>query len=122
MKSLLFFLLIGFSITALAEALPMGHPTIKDALQASGAPAVDDSTPLPNQGVVKSTIHSRGYTYIEVKQDDQLHWLAAPKVELTDGSTIRYGKGIPMTNFFSSGLQREFPEVLFIDRVQVVKQ
>lgn len=113
----MFILLIGLAGYAAAE-LPAGHPTVKDAMAASGSSPAEGSVPLPNEGTVVSTIHSSGYTYIEVKQGENNIWLAAPKVDLQNGALIRYGKGISMVNFYSNGLKREFPEVFFIDRVE----
>jgi hypothetical protein len=118
MKLLMFILLVGLAGSAAAE-LPTGHPTVKDALAASGSSPDERKTALPNEGTVVSTIHSSGYTYIEVKQGENNIWLAAPKVDLLDGALIRYGKGISMVNFYSNGLKREFPEVFFINRVEM---
>jgi hypothetical protein len=121
MKSLLFVALFGFVACVLADDLPAGHPTVKDALEASGAQTQDSAASLTNLGTVVSTIDSAGYTYIEVEQEGKKVWLAASKVELAAGSPIRFGRGLPMTNFYSKSLQREFPEIFFVDRVEVVK-
>ena len=117
MKHLIFILLVGLAGYAVAD-LPTGHPTVKDAMAAAGSSSEEGATPLPNEGTVVSTIHSSGYTYIEVKQGENNIWLAAPKVDLPDGALIRYGKGISMVDFYSNGLKREFPEVFFINRVE----
>jgi len=127
MKSLLFIMLLGMAAYTLADDLPAGHPdlpsghpTVRDALQASGQQN-QAAAALPNQGTVVSTLQSRGYTYIEVKQGGDNIWLAAPRVELTDGAEIRYGQGITMANFYSNGLKREFDKIYFVDRVEAVK-
>ncbi len=121
MKSVLFAILFGVAAYASADDLPPGHPTIRDALEDAGAPVGGQAASLPNQGKVVSTLDSRGYTYIEVQQDGQNIWLAAPKVELAAGSLIRYGDGITMANFYSNGLKREFAKIFFVDRVEPVK-
>ena len=121
MKHLLFALLIGTATYALADNLPPGHPTVRDALEAAGTQTTKGAAALPNQGRVVSTLQSRGYTYIEVEHAGKNIWLAAPQIELADDSEIRYGQGITMTNFYSNGLKREFEKIFFVDRVEPVK-
>ena len=120
MKLLLFVILLGTLSFTLADDLPAGHPTVRDALEATGTQAADAAA-LPNQGRVVSTLQSRGYTYIEVEHAGTNIWLAAPKIELADGTNIRYGQGITMANFYSNGLKREFEQIFFVDRVEPVK-
>lgn len=121
MKSLLFVMLLGAASCTLADDIPAGHPSIREALEAAGNPAQDDATSLTNQGTVVSTLQSRGYTYIEVEHAGGNIWLAAPKVELADGTKIRFGQGITMANFYSNGLKREFEKIYFVDRVESAK-
>jgi hypothetical protein len=121
MKSLAIATLFWVSAFAWADDLPADHPTIKDALEAAGATSAEAAAQLPNRGTVVNTLHSRGYTYIQVEHEGENIWLAAPQVELTNGSVIRYGQGIGMVNFYSNGLEREFAEILFVDRVQSVQ-
>ena len=96
------------------------HPSVAEAASILNI----DTTPeqLPNQGRLVSSIPSGGYTYIEVEQEGKTQWLAAPRVNVQDGALIRYGKGAVMTNFYSKKLDREFPEVLFLGKVQVVTE
>ncbi|MGD8589332.1 MAG: hypothetical protein PVG22_10935 [Chromatiales bacterium] len=119
MKSLLFAILISTAVSALADDLPAGHPTVRDALEASGNQT--NAAALPNQGKVISTLQSRGYTYIEVEHAGKNIWLAAPQTELADGTEIKFGQGIVMANFYSNGLKREFEQIFFVDRVETVK-
>ena len=77
---------------------------------------------LPNRGVVVSTIDSGGYTYIQVRQDQQLQWLAAPTVKLKVGDTIRFSRGVAMPGFYSQSLDREFKRILFVGTVEMVKE
>jgi hypothetical protein len=121
MKSLFLAMLLATTANVLADDLPPGHPTIRDALEAAGTQTADDSAALPNQGTVVSTLQSRGYTYIEVEHAGKNIWLAAPQVKLADGTKIRFGEGITMANFYSNGLKREFEQIFFVDRVEAVK-
>ncbi len=76
--------------------------------------------PLPNEGVVLKTMQTKQYTYILVSFDGKGGWLAAPKMELKKGTTIRYGKGVFMTNFYSKELKIDFPAVIFVGKIQRV--
>ena len=75
---------------------------------------------LPNEGIVKQLLHTEMYSYIEVLNQGRLIWIAGPKTDLPINSHIRYSKGVYMTNFFSKELQRPFPEVTFVSRIEIV--
>jgi len=99
------------------------HPT-----PASTAATSTLSAPTPGQqnnvaeGNVISTIDSGGYTYIETKQDDKTIWLAGPKTAVKKDDAIRYtNDGAVMKDFYSKTLNREFPEIIFVGEVQVIK-
>jgi hypothetical protein len=74
---------------------------------------------LPNAGVVKQVMHTEMYSYIQVMGDKGLVWLAGPKTELPINTRIRYSKGVYMSNFYSKELQRKFPAVTFVSRIEV---
>lgn len=76
---------------------------------------------LPNEGIVKQLLHTEMYSYLQVLNQGQLVWIAGPKTELPINTRIRYSKGVYMTNFFSKELQRPFPEVTFVSRIEVVQ-
>ncbi|MBI5194091.1 MAG: hypothetical protein HZA08_11720 [Nitrospirae bacterium] len=75
---------------------------------------------LPNEGVVQQIIHASAYSYIQVKNGDDISWIAGTKVELKPNTRIRYSKGVYMSNFYSKELQRNFPSVLFVSRIEKV--
>ncbi len=121
MKIIFIFLLTVMMQILLAGEIPAGHPSVKDVLDAKGeTPGNKPALPL-NVGIVVNTIHSNNYTYIELKNEQKNIWLAAPKVELADNTRIRYGRGITMVNFYSNGLKREFPEIYFVERVEIAE-
>jgi hypothetical protein len=73
---------------------------------------------LPNSGVVKQILQTQMYSYVEVVGDNGVVWLAGPKIELPVNTRIRYSKGVYMSNFFSKELQRSFPAVTFVSRIE----
>ena len=83
---------------------------------------MQESAPaLPNQGVVKQLLQTEMYTYLEVLNQGKRVWIAGPKTELPIDTTIRYSKGVYMTNFYSKELQRPFPAVTFVSRIEPVQ-
>ncbi len=107
------------SCLSFSADLPEGHPPVEDALAAVGAAQVGQTAQLPNSGTVIDTLGTKSHTYIELDKDGQRIWLAAPRVDLSQGTRISYGKGIPLVNFYSNSLKREFSEITFVERVQV---
>ena len=75
---------------------------------------------LPNQGIVKEVLQARAYTYVQVENKKAgLIWLAGPKIaDLQPGDLLGYNHGSNMSHFFSRELQRNFPLVLFVSKIQ----
>ncbi len=108
------FLVLAFS-PALA-APPPGHPTPAEAGQILGIPAQQESAP-GQAGIVEQAIDSNQYTYVEVRTESGLKWLAVVRMPLAAGDKVRYGEGVKMTNFYSKVLKRTFPEILFVGKM-----
>lgn len=83
------------------------------------APASGRAEAGERLGTVKQSMKAAGYTYIEVDADGSSVWLAAPEMDLADGASIAWNGGLVMKNFESKTLGRTFPEILFVDAVQV---
>lgn len=107
-----------FSVSAVAQSLPAGHPTVPAKMEGKGASAAQ----LPQKGKVLSTLDAKPYTYIEVTQNKKTLWLAANAVPLKKGDVIRFDNGMVMNNFHSKTLNRTFPSVLFVSSVVVTKE
>ena len=73
---------------------------------------------LPNYGTVKAVQHASMYTYIQVVNDQGMLWLAGPRMDLKLNDNIRFSKGVSMSNFYSKELQRSFPMVLFVSKIE----
>jgi hypothetical protein len=73
---------------------------------------------LPNHGTVKSVNHASMYTYIQVVNEQGMMWLAGPKTQLQLNDEIRFSKGVSMSNFYSKELQRSFPHILFVSKIE----
>jgi hypothetical protein len=61
------------------------------------------------------------YSYLEIESNGQRRWIAGQKTTLPVNSQVRYSKGVRMSNFYSKELQRPFPQVLFVSRIEAVQ-
>lgn len=65
-------------------------------------------------GKVTEIINAAGYTYVEVDTDKKKVWAAGPKTSLTIGDMVAFSTGMPMENFHSTAMDRDFPIIYFI--------
>ena len=82
------------------------------------------SSPLPDEKhisnhkiTVEEVIQTTSYTYLQVKENDSLKWLAIPSMQASKGDIYYYSEGLPMKQFESKELHRTFDEVLFLGGV-----
>lgn len=79
--------------------------------------AVPDTELSGNRGEVLSSIQVPSYTYIEVRTDGQILWLAGNPVEVEDGEIITWVPSMVMHDFQSNTLNRTFEEIVFVASV-----
>jgi len=119
-RCLLLFALMAGSIAHAAP--PPGHPSpaqASDILMPDKSPSPAE---LPNRGKVVNSIDANEFTYIEVERDGAREWIAAPKMAVVPGATVRCEEGAVMTDFYSKLLKRSFPSVMFVGHVAVVPE
>jgi len=68
-------------------------------------------------GVVKETIDGGGYTYISLSVNGESRWIAGPKTDVAVGSTVTISPPMPMNNFKSEALKREFKIIYFTGKI-----
>lgn len=73
-----------------------------------------------SRATVRQAIPASGYVYLEVEDDSGMRWLAGPATDVEAGDVVAWSGGSLMQNFPSRTLDRTFPEILFVDRVDVV--
>ncbi len=84
--------------------------------------AIDDAKGMPKQGVVKTMLHSSGYTYMDVDTgNDKSVWIAAAMMRIKIGDTVKWTDAAVMRNFKSSSLHRTFDEILFVSNASVAQ-
>jgi len=67
-------------------------------------------------GTVTEVIDVTGYTYVEVDTGKKKVWAAGPVTPLKIGDTIAFLTKMPMVNFHSKSMQRDFPIIYFVGR------
>ncbi len=95
--------------------MPPGHPAIGQG-QGHGTAKAE----MNHSGTVEEVLSANPYVYIRVKEGSDDKWLAAPAIDLKPGAAIRWPDGMPMKNFFSKTLQRNFESVDFVEAVEPV--
>ncbi|MBF0605744.1 MAG: hypothetical protein HQL07_18875 [Nitrospirae bacterium] len=106
------------AVTMAEAAPPPDHPSVDQANSMLGV----SQQPPGNQGNVLETFEANNYSYIRVSHPTEgERWLAAPRLELAVGNSIRYGDGSRMENFFSKVWKRTFPVIYFVNEVVLEK-
>ena len=101
------------------KAETKGEPQ-KSTIKNEIAPAAEQAAvgpPKQNSGQVKSVEMASGYSYIEVDISGDIFWLATAMTAVKPGDEIAWKDYAVMSNFNSKGLNREFAQILFVDRV-----
>lgn len=70
-------------------------------------------------GTVVETMNSGGYTYVQVDTGTEKIWAAAPEFKVQVGDSVVVPEGMPMTNYHSKTLERDFELVYFVDGIMV---
>ncbi len=73
-------------------------------------------------GRVTDTIDAAGYTYAEVDTGKEKVWAAASTTPLKIGDVIAFTTEMPMMNFHSNSLNRDFPVIYFVNRFITEKE
>jgi len=101
-------------------SLPAGHPAINN--QDDALAAVPGTFQL-QKGTVVTLLNIPEFTYLEVSQNNQTHWIvAASVVNVKKGDDIEFDSGTTVKNFTSKTLNRTFPSIAFVNHVTIIKK
>ncbi len=81
--------------------------------------AVSASEQNAFSGKVVETMNSGGYTYVLVDTGKKKLWAAAPQFTVKVGDSVSIAEGMPMANYHSKTLNRDFDTVYFTGNVVV---
>ena len=104
------------------QAAPPAAAEAQGAGQAAQAPAAAE-TPAEAQGApmvtgpVLETMNASNYTYVRVKTDAGDVWAASGEFKVAVGDRVTLALEMPMENFHSETLKRDFPLIYFTTRI-----
>jgi hypothetical protein len=118
-KKHLTLILAGLTAVSLAagckkEEAPKTVAQPEPAVGQSAQPAAGGKS-----GSVVETMNSGGYTYVLVDTGTEKVWAAAPEFQVKVGDPVAIPEGMPMTNYHSKTLNRDFDLVYFVDGIMV---
>jgi hypothetical protein len=99
------------AVSALAAC--SGRPADTPAGAAAAAPSAGQTI----TATVLETMDASTYTYVRVKADSKELWAAASKFNVAVGDKVVLSLEQPMVNFHSQTLNRDFPEIYFVARI-----
>jgi len=85
--------------------------------QALAAAAAAPSAGQTITATVLETMDASTYTYVRVKADSKELWAAASTFNVAVGDKVVLSLEQPMVNFHSQTLNRDFPEIYFVARI-----
>jgi len=68
-------------------------------------------------GTVRETMDAASYTYVRVGTDKGDVWAAAPQFAVKVGERVTVPLEMPMQNFHSQSLSRDFPLIYFVSKI-----
>ncbi len=110
--------LAALSLSACSQDKPAStstqapQPTAPTAMSAPAAAKTGGTS-----GTVVETMNAAGYTYVQVDSGTEKIWAAAPAFAVAVGDNVVVPEGMPMNNYHSKTLDRNFPVVYFVDSV-----
>jgi len=68
----------------------------------------------PHSATVVDKIDVNNYTYLQVSEEDEIFWIAVPRMEIEKGEKIFFSQAMEMKNFKSETINRTFESILFV--------
>jgi hypothetical protein len=109
-------------VTLLAVTLAAQAPALAGQPQANSQSPDSPAAMAQDQylyGKVVDSMDSGGYTYVELDTGKQKVWAAGPVTPVKKGDAVRITTGMPMKNFHSNTLKRDFKLVYFSNEIRV---
>lgn len=98
--------------------LPTGHPPVNNNEQPN---SIAPEAVQMEQATVVSTIDIPQFTYLEVSQNNRTRWIAASTIAVKKGDAIEFDNGTTIVGFNSKILNRDFPDMTFVNHVSIDK-
>ena len=112
----------GSDVTKLAEVAPSPHGGMSTKPGTGMPPGhpkdIPADTQLVNNGKVLDVLDTDMYTYLQVTTEKGPLWIAAYKINVTKGASVKYSNGVAMSKFYSKALNRTFDVIVFVDSLE----
>ncbi len=72
-----------------------------------------------HSGIVLETIDATNYTYMNIDENGNKYWIAAPYMSVDKGARVSFMEQLEMTDFTSKMLDRTFDRLKFVGKVHV---
>ncbi|MBN2645076.1 MAG: DNA-binding protein [Desulfuromonadaceae bacterium] len=99
------------------EKATTAAPEAAPPVEAAAAQPPADAGQL--SGTVVETMNTAGYTYVSIQTGDKTVWVAAPEFSVKVGDPVIVADAMPMPNYHSKTLNRDFDLVYFASGVAV---
>jgi hypothetical protein len=107
----------------LAVIIVSGHPYKVAAEKAITGPSASTKNSVQHNGAYSGTLletlNAGGYTYVKIDYNNEPTWAAGPVTILKKGDMIGFNARMPMLNFHSKTLNRDFETIYFVDHFTV---
>ncbi|OGT29071.1 MAG: hypothetical protein A2W28_04125 [Gammaproteobacteria bacterium RBG_16_51_14] len=118
-----FIILAPFAIQQVNAEEPQGNiasPQGNDEeLQGNIASPQGNAESAVHSGIVLETIDAANYTYLNIDENGEKYWIAAPQMSVAAGEKVNFTTQMEMTNFTSKTLDRTFDKILFVGNVHL---
>ena len=109
------------SVAACAAPSATPIPSTQAAAPSSPAPSTPAAATAPQSGTiageVAETMNSGGYTYVRLATGNEDVWLASSEFPTRVGERLTVALDMPMANFHSRTLNRDFPLIYFVSGI-----
>lgn len=118
-KAIIALIILGSSAGACSrqQAVPaqsvQNPPPASEAAAPAGQPGTEAVA-----GTVRETLDAATYTYVRVGTDKGDIWAAAPQFAVKVGERVIVPLEMPMQNFHSQSLNRDFPLIYFVSKIR----
>ena len=116
-KKFLIVLAVGLAALALAACSKKEEAPTTQAPAAQPQAAAPAAKASSITGKVVETMNAAGYTYVQVDDGEKKVWAAAPEFKVAVGDEVIVPQGMPMNNYHSKSLDRDFDVVYFVDSI-----
>jgi hypothetical protein len=63
---------------------------------------------------VVDKIDAKGYSYLQVSENDNIFWIAVPRMEVEKGEKLYFSQAMEMQDFTSETIDKTFESILFV--------